>query len=212
MVGIDIEHIAAMLLQARGDQHRFLVAIAGPPAAGKSTLAEALNNHLNGLTGLRSVVIPMDGFHLDNDLLDSLELRHRKGAPETFDLEGFAHLLQRLGRPDQPIYYPIFDRALDKAIAGKGVVHSDHQVILVEGNYLLLDEQPWSRLKTLFDHSIFIDTPMDVLKPRLIQRWLDHGYTLEDAEARAVSNDIPNARRVCYGSARADQLMRVLAI
>ena len=205
MAFFDLEHIAATLLQARTDQRRFLVAIAGPPASGKSTLAEALNDYLNGIEDLRSVVVPMDGFHLDNDRLDELGLRHRKGAPETFDFEGFAHLLRRLRTSDQPIYYPTFDRSLDKAIAGQGVVNPDDQVVLVEGNYLLLDEKPWSQIKPLFDHSVFLNTPMDVLETRLIQRWLDHDHSSEEAKARALSNDLPNATRVCARSVKTDQ-------
>ena len=200
MAGFDLESIVANLLKAREDQRQYVVAIAGPPASGKSTLSKALSNHLNGINDLRSVVVPMDGFHLDNDRLDDLSLRHRKGAPETFDFNGFATLLRRLGRSSQPIYYPTFDRVLDKAIAGKGVVYPEDQVILVEGNYLLLDVQPWSQLKALFDHSIFINIPIDVLRSRLIQRWLDLDHTPEEAKARALSNDIPNAALVCDGS------------
>ncbi|MDA9991146.1 hypothetical protein N9E48_10120 [Paracoccaceae bacterium] len=207
MAGFDLESIVANLLKAREDQRQYVVAIAGPPASGKSTLSKALSNHLNGINDLRSVVVPMDGFHLDNDRLDDLSLRHRKGAPETFDFNGFATLLRRLGRSSQAIYYPTFDRVLDKAIAGKGVVYPEDQVILVEGNYLLLDVQPWSQLKALFDHSIFINIPIDVLRSRLIQRWLDLDHTPEEAKARALSNDIPNAALVCDGSIKADQLM-----
>ena len=158
----DIECIAASVLEARGDQCRFLVAIAGPPASGKSTLSKALSNYLNEIIDLRSVVVPMDGFHLDNDCLKDLKLLHRKGAPETFDFDSFFRLLRRLEISDQPIYYPIFDRALDKVIAGRSAVYPRDQVILVEGNYLLLDEQPWSQLNLLFDYSIFLDTPVTI--------------------------------------------------
>ena len=203
----DIEGIAASVLEARGDQCRFLVAIAGPPASGKSTLSKALSNYLNEIIDLRSVVVPMDGFHLDNDRLEDLKLLHRKGAPETFDFDSFFYLLRRLEVSDQPIYYPIFDRALDKVIAGRSSVHPRDQVILVEGNYLLLDEQPWSQLNLLFDYSIFLDTPVDVLESRLIQRWLDQDHTLEEAKARAFSNDIPNARRVYDRLLKADQVI-----
>lgn len=205
MTHFDLEHIAGTLLQAHEDQRRVLVAIAGPPASGKSTLSKALNTHLNAVVNVHSVVVPMDGFHLDNEQLKDLGLLHRKGAPETFDFDGFAHLLDRLRMSDQPIYYPTFDRALDKAIAGQGVVQSHDQVILIEGNYLLLDEEPWSQISPLFDHSIFLNTPMDVLKSRLIQRWRAHDHSADDAEKRALSNDIPNAKRVCAGSVNADQ-------
>ena len=207
MEDYDIEGIASSLLTARGDQSRFLVAIAGPPASGKSTLSKALRNYLNECCDIRSVVVPMDGFHLDNDCLDDLKLRHRKGAPETYDVDSFSRLLKRLRISDQSIHYPTFDRALDKVIAGSSAVYPEDQVILVEGNYLLFDEQPWSRLKPLFDFSIFLNTPFDVLQSRLIQRWLDHDHSPEEAKARALSNDIPNARRIHDRLLKADQVL-----
>lgn len=204
MADFDLERVADKLLNARGDQDRFLVAIAGPPASGKSTLSAALSSHLNNSHPVRSIVVPMDGFHLDNERLEELGLLHRKGAPETFDFGGFAHLLTRLRGSEQAVYYPTFDRHLDKAIAGHGVVRAEDQIILVEGNYLLLEEKPWSRLKDLFDFSMFLDTPPAVFRERLVQRWLDHDHSLEDAEARTMSNDIPNATRVGDGSRVAD--------
>ncbi|MEC8633760.1 MAG: nucleoside triphosphate hydrolase [Pseudomonadota bacterium] len=207
MADYDIERIASSLLKARGDQCRFLVAIAGAPASGKSTFSEALSNYLNESCNIRSVVVPMDGFHLDNDCLDDLKLRHRKGAPETYDVDSFSRLLRRLKISDQSIHYPTFDRALDKVIAESSAVYPEDQVVLVEGNYLLFDEQPWSELKLLFDYSIFLNTPFNVLQSRLIQRWLDHDHTPEEAQARALSNDIPNARRIYERLLKADQVM-----
>lgn len=207
MADYDIERIASSLLTARGDQCRFVVAIAGPPASGKSTFSGALRTYLNESCDIRSVVVPMDGFHLDNDLLDDLNLRHRKGAPETYDVDSFSRLLRRLKISDQSIHYPTFDRALDKVVAESSAVYPEDQVILVEGNYLLFNEQPWSQLEPLFDYTIFLNTPFDVLQSRLIQRWLDHDHTPEEAQARALSNDIPNARRVYDRLLKADQVM-----
>ncbi|MEM9585342.1 MAG: nucleoside triphosphate hydrolase [Pseudomonadota bacterium] len=208
MAEIALDRLAGELLRARGTAERFIVAIAGPPASGKSTLSAALNAELNARAEGRSVVVPMDGYHLDNDRLDDLNLRNRKGAPETFDFDGFLCLIQRLRAPERPVYIPTFDRALDKAIAGQGVVRPEDQIILVEGNYLLLDEDPWSQLRPAFDYSIFLDTPMETLRARLIQRWIDHDHSRADAEARALSNDIPNAIRVCEGFLKADQVIQ----
>ncbi|MEO1746977.1 MAG: nucleoside triphosphate hydrolase [Pseudomonadota bacterium] len=196
--------MAAHILGAHDGRSRTLVAIAGAPAAGKSTLSKALNNHLNATDGVSSAVVPMDGFHLDNSRLQELQLLARKGAPETFDYDGFESLLTRIRSASGPVYYPVFDRALDKAIAGAGVVHAHDEIVLVEGNYLLLTEPPWKNLRPLFDFTITIAAPLETLKTRLIQRWLDNDHSETDAEARAMSNDIPNAKRVIDNALAAD--------
>lgn len=199
---------ADLILAKKRDRHRSIVAIVGPPGTGKTTFSTALNRRLASFPGIKSAVVPMDGFHLDNEQLTNLGLLTRKGAPETYDFYGFYELIQRLSTSERPVYYPEFDRALDKAIAGAGVVSADTNVVIVEGNYLLLNEDPWSRLAPLFDHSIYLETPFDVLEERLIQRWLDNDHTPEDARARAVSNDIPNAKRVTENTDGADQIIR----
>ncbi len=138
----------------------------------------------------------MDGFHLDNRQLDDLGLRARKGAPQTFDFDGFRCLLDRLRGAARPVYYPVFDRERDIAIAGAGVVTPQTDVIVVEGNYLMLDEEPWSGLAGVFDIEVFLSTALARLEKRLIRRWLDHGYDHDGAAQRARSNDIPNAELV----------------
>lgn len=183
---------------------RLLVAIAGPPGAGKSTMAEYLHQQINQSAEGPAVIVPMDGFHLDNVILDARGLRQRKGSPATFDCEGFETLLKRLKNSNNDVVIPIFDRGLDLARAGAAVVHSEHRILLVEGNYLLLDQDPWSRLAPLFDMSVFLDVPFAELERRLIQRWLDHGHDEVSARERALSNDIPNAQLVVSSSRRAD--------
>lgn len=173
---------------------RLLLAIAGAPASGKSTLAGEVARRLR-LQKCAAEVVPMDGFHLDNAVLDARGLRGRKGAPETFDASGFVAMIRRLKIPGE-VVVPLFDRARDIAVAGAQVVPNDCPVVLVEGNYLLFDEAPWAGLAPLWDISVRIDVPMDELRGRLIQRWLSHGLSRAAAIRRAESNDIPNAQRV----------------
>lgn len=189
----------ADLPKGRGRQ---LVGVAGAPASGKSTLAEALADAVLA-TGRTAAVIPMDGFHLDNRILDARDLRTRKGAPETFDAAGFITLIQRLKQGGELIY-PVFDRTRDLAIAGAARIAPECDVAIVEGNYLLFDEDPWHELAPLWDLSVRVDVPEPILFDRLVQRWLDHDHTLEEARARADGNDMANARRIAAAQIAAD--------
>ena len=137
----------------------------------------------------------MDGFHLDNRVLDARGLRHRKGAPETFDLRGFARLLAEIAEGGE-VVCPLFDRDRDLAIAGARVVPADSRVVVVEGNYLLYDAPGWRDLATFWSLSVFLEVSEPVLLARLMQRWLDQGLSPDDARARAEGNDMPNARLV----------------
>lgn len=181
------------LLQATGAVRR-LLAVAGPPASGKSTLAAALAGALTA-AGHKACLVPMDGFHLDNRLLQARGLLPRKGAPETFDAAGFIALMTRLTH-EPHLVFPLFDRARDLAVAGAGEVTPDTGIAVVEGNYLLFDEAPWSRLAHLWHASLFLDLPPEILRARLVTRWLDHGLTPDAALTRAEANDLPNARRI----------------
>lgn len=176
------------------DNERLIVAIAGPPASGKSTFSEHLRQALIA-HGCLSQVVPMDGFHLDNRVLDKKGLRHRKGAPETFDVGGFHRLVDGL-RDRGQIYYPLFDREADLAVAGAGVVAANTQIVLVEGNYLLLDEGDWRLFSPKWDYKIFLEEPVEILRSRLIQRWLDNGFSEAEALQKAEKNDLLNVERV----------------
>ncbi len=190
-----IRRVGAVRPKAR----RRLIAIAGAPASGKTTLAAELAEAL----GARAILVPMDGFHLDNRILDARGLRPRKGAPQTFDGAGFVHMIRRLASEDE-VVIPVFDRARDVAIAGASVVGPETETAVVEGNYLLLDEEPWRALRPLWDLSVYLKVPEDTLRARLIQRWLDHGLNPQAAEARATSNDLPNALHIARHSSEAD--------
>ena len=197
----EIASIAAAIFKRAAGAQRFVVAIAGPPGSGKSTLAQRLNVVLPEDA---SAVVPMDGFHFDDVVLDSRGLRPRKGAPETFDYAGFAALLKRIRAGEPEIAIPVFDRSMELSRAGASIIGSGVKFVLVEGNYLLLDEEPWSALSGLFDFSIFVDVPRGELERRLLERWRGHGKSDEDARAWIASNDLPNIERVLARRRQAD--------
>lgn len=188
-----IATVAAAIFKHAAKSRRFVVAIAGPPGAGKSTVAEQLADLLPEGS---AAVVPMDGFHYDDAVLTARGLRQRKGAPETFDVDGYETLLTRLRAADCDVAIPVFDRSMELSRAAAAIVPRDVKFILTEGNYLLLDEEPWSRLAPLLDFTIFLNVPRDELERRLIQRWLDHGRTPEDGRNWVNSNDLPNVDRV----------------
>ena len=181
---------------------RQIIALAGSPASGKSTLAETLARDLTA-AGRQAAVVPMDGFHLDNRVLDARGLRHRKGAPDTFDLRGFARLMADLATGGEVIY-PLFDRDRDLAIAGAGVLPAQCDLVVVEGNYLLFDAPGWRDLSRFWTLSVFLDVPRARLLERLSARWIAHGLSAEDAQARAEGNDLANAELVQGHRLRAD--------
>ncbi|MEL6521292.1 MAG: nucleoside/nucleotide kinase family protein [Pseudomonadota bacterium] len=186
-------------ITALPSDRRQIVAIAGPPASGKSTLAEQLVAAL----GPTAVLLPMDGFHLDNRILEHRNLLHRKGAPETFDVHGLSTLLQRATIEDQ-LFAPIFDRTLDIAVAGAIEITGRHQILIIEGNYLLLKDPHWNKLTEFWDLTIWLDVADDQLEHRLTERWLSHGLDPEAARLKVTKNDLPNARLTKTRSTTAD--------
>lgn len=199
---------AATLAQAvlsRLGPGRRVVAIAGPPAAGKSTLAEALAGALNAAAPGTAAVLPLDGFHFDDLHLVPAGLRAVKGAPETFDVAGYAHALRRLRAAEAPfVAVPLFDRRLEIARAGARLIPHTVRVIVTEGNWLLLENPPWDGLAPLFDLTVALEVPEAVLERRLMARWREHGLPEDAARARVQGNDLPNARRVLAGARAAD--------
>ncbi len=138
----------------------------------------------------------MDGFHYDNAILDERGWRARKGAPETFDVGGFSSLLHRLKNETDDIAIPVFDRSADLARASARIISSHQRLLIVEGNYLLLDRPHWRELFPLFDLTIFLKPSIETIEERLIQRWLSYGFDQQTAEARARGNDLANARLI----------------
>jgi pantothenate kinase len=179
--------------QLSRDGRPFLLGIVGPPGAGKSTLADAL----------AEPVLPMDGFHFANEHLDRLGLRDRKGAPATFDVDGFAAQLTRL-RAGEDVVAPRFDRDLDAAVAGALPLSALDRVIVVEGNYLLHDADGWERIRSLLDEVWYIDVPDDLRLRRLVARHQTFGRAHDDAVRWATDVDGPNAVLIRATRHRAD--------
>lgn len=188
---------------------RRIVAIAGPPASGKSTLAEALDRHLNASEPGICALLPMDGFHYDDEVLIARGWRPRKGAPHTFDVGGYTAALRRLRANDEgSVAVPRFDRALEIARAGAIVIERSVRLIVTEGNYLLLDVAPWSGLRTSFDRAALLVTDMATLEARNRQRWVDIDMDEDGIRAKLEDNDLPNARLVVERSTAPDWIVR----
>lgn len=182
-------------LGRRATGARQIVAIAGPPASGKSTLAAQVADAV----GPTAAVLGMDGFHYDDAILKARGLMSRKGAPDTFDTDGLAAMLDRL-RKGGEVAVPVFDRNLELSRAGAEVIGKDVQLVLVEGNYLLLDRAPWKDL--VFDVTVFLEVPEARLRSRLMDRW-SH-LSMSEAMRKTDENDLPNARLVMKQSRAAD--------
>jgi len=186
---------------------RVLIGIIGKPGAGKSTLSKFL---MSKLSKELVTVVPMDGYHLSNKVLKDLKRADRKGAPDTFDVAGFASLVKRIrSEKTQNIYYPIFDRAIEESVAAQGVVTSATKVVIIEGNYLLHDEGGWEVINDLLDESWMVDVDDDKRISRLISRHIAYGKDPEAAKAWAKGTDEVNAKLIERGRTRADFVVAI---
>lgn len=186
------------------DGRRRLVGISGAPGAGKSMLA----GYLVARLGSRAVHVPMDGFHLADVELARQGLLDRKGAPETFDALGYAALLARLrSRPEDTAYAPGFDRDLEQPLAGAIAVPPTAEVVVTEGNYLLLDRPEWQEVRRCLDEVWHVCVDERVRTERLVARHVEFGKSREGARAWVARVDVPNAVLVEACAARADRLL-----
>ena len=206
---VDLTQIADLLETRASDGERVITAIAGAPGSGKSTLAEKLVGKLNARQPGLAAVLPMDGYHYDDLYLVPAGLRPRKGAPMTFDVGGLYHTLKRLrARDEDEVAVPVFDRKIEIARAGARLIPRDTPVIVVEGNWLLLNQAPWDRLRPMFDVTVMVEVPEHVLRARLRGRWERLGLSEAEIVDKLEENDLPNGRWVRDGSIAADHVIR----
>ncbi|UXM93644.1 nucleoside/nucleotide kinase family protein [Paenarthrobacter sp. JL.01a] len=184
--------------------NRLIVGLAGPPGAGKSTIAEGLRRHL----GRECAIVPMDGFHLANAIIEGTELRERKGAIDTFDVGGYLSLLARLRLNEEDVIYaPTYRRGLEEPIAASIAVPRLTEIVITEGNYLLAGDGPWARVRSYLDEAWFVELPSETRISRLIQRHVDSGMEPAAAEAWAKGPDEANAKYVESTKASADLII-----
>lgn len=192
-----------------GQGKRSVLGIAGPPAAGKSTLAGWLARHL----GDACAVVPMDGFHLADVELSRIGLRDRKGVPASFDGYGYVALLRRVvaqptsGEP--VVYAPAFERDLEQPLAGALPVPADVPLIVTEGNYLLVDEAPWRDVRPLLTEVWYCDLADTLRRERLFARHREFGKEWAAAEAWMATVDDPNAALITATRSRADAVVKM---
>jgi pantothenate kinase len=193
---------------AAPDGRRAILGVAGPPGAGKSTLAQALTAAVCERRPGGAAYVPMDGFHLADEQLARLGLLDRKGAPESFDVNGYAAILERLRADDDDIVYaPGFERELEQPIAASIAVSSGARLIVTEGNYLLVPDAGWSRVRAALDEVWYCQLDDATRVERLIARHVEFGKTPADAVAWVERRDEANARLVRASRDRADLIV-----
>lgn len=204
---MSIDEIATLLGEA-AKKGRTLVAIAGPPGSGKSTFASRLRDQINATSPGTCAVLPMDGYHFDDSYLKLQNWQSRKGAPFTFDVGGLRSMLSRLkANREEQIAIPLFDREIEIARAGAEMISKTTSLILVEGNYLLLDEMPWRSLHGYFDKTLMLETSPKTLRSRLEARWTGMGLSDAAVDQKLNGNDLKNANLVTQASKAADYVV-----
>ena len=205
-IGQDISALIDRLIRLEKPGARLMVGITGAPGAGKSTLSQKLAAAFGSDT---AVVVPMDGFHLASAVLSRPEQIQRRGAIDTFDIDGYLHLLRRLrSRKEAITYAPGFDRGIEEPIAGLIPVPREIPIIITEGNYLLSPEPGWREIRTLLDERWFLDVPDTQRVQRLAARHAQYGKTVEAAREMAEGSDENNARRIAPSRSAAELVIR----
>lgn len=200
-----VECVIAAALALDSQPGRLLIAIAGPPASGKSTLASHVQRGFQQY-GTDCGLVPMDGFHFDNALLERRGLLGRKGAPETFNVEGFTSIVEQL-KTGGEVSVPHFNRSLDRVEHSAEIITASQRYVVVEGNYLFLKDEAWRPLLDMWSLGVFVKPSLGLMVSRLRQRWLENDMSEEEAEIRIQTNDLPNARYVLENSDFEDALI-----
>ncbi|HEV7976756.1 nucleoside/nucleotide kinase family protein [Amycolatopsis sp.] len=187
---------------------RSVLGIVGAPASGKTTLAWSLANAL----GSRACVVGMDGFHLAQVELRRLGRTDRKGAPDTFDAAGYVNMIRRLSEGRDTVYAPEFRREIEEPIAGAVAVPPEVPLVITEGNYLLLEEDPWNGVKPLLTEAWFLAPDEPERLERLVSRHRRYGRSLVEAKQRALGSDQRNADLIASTAPRADLVLENLPL
>lgn len=203
---VSLDHLADALIKLDPGQ-RVLVAMAGPPASGKSTMSERLAC-LVSEAGRPATVFQMDGFHYDDAILNAKGQRARKGAPHTFDTGGFLSIVRRLAdNKEDAVAVPVFDRSLELSRGSCHLIGRDVELVIVEGNYLLLDTGKWSEARAYYKKTILVTATPKTLQMRLMKRWEGAGLQPEQVRAKIEENDLPNGMLVLEKSVSPDFLL-----
>ena len=206
---ITLTELAATVSSRIPAQGRYLLGIAGPPAAGKSTLSRQLVAAVRAEQTVPAQIAPMDGFHRTSAELDAAGARHRKGEPDTFDTAGFVARLRRLRTAPlgRPVPWPDFDRARDDPVPD-AIVFTGQRLAVVEGNYLLLEQPGWAQVRAQLDEVWYLHAEQEVIEPRLVDRHRHGGMTIHQARVKVADSDLPNARLIAGTRAAADLVLR----
>lgn len=203
------EQIIKPIKSSLEESARFTLGICGAPGAGKSTLAAWIVEEWNKLYPQESVLLPMDGYHYANEFLEERGLLALKGIPETFNADAFIKKLAEIrSNPQSTHYCPKFDRSIEASLENAIEISPEHRLVVVEGNYLLLGQEPWNQVKALLDQCWYIEADERLLLPRLQTRHEAGGKTEKDARAKVESTDLPNARLVAESMKRADRVLK----
>ncbi len=188
-------------------RERYFLGITGCPAAGKSMLAKNLTDEINFRTeDDLAAVVPMDGFHLPSNILEERGLLNIKGAPETFDADSFVEFINRLHEfPDRSIMCPAYDRKIHDPVENSITIQPSNRLIIIEGNYLLLNVSPWNIIRAKMNEIWYIDTPLKTIKERLFHRHIAGGTSKKEAERKVTSVDLPNAELIKKRCSLADK-------
>ncbi|RNE67454.1 nucleoside/nucleotide kinase family protein [Cryobacterium tepidiphilum] len=197
--------VVQAVTDAAAGRARTIVGIAGSPGSGKSTLATDVVARL----GPRAALLPMDGFHLPQATLRHLGRRDRMGAPDTFDVGGFAATLAALRRPGETVRAPGFDREVEEPVPDAITIGPERDVIVAEGNYLLRGRDGWEAVAALLDLTLFLELDDGIRLARLIERHERFGKTPEAARAWALGPDQANARLIADTARHATHRIRL---